>query len=147
MHKKIVSTCSPNTNMYWVCIQYIVKKFPDGLFSVPPYVGRGVKYQMQTCKITNTSFYFKDKQRLKNRVCVFERYEIQRWTFIEVYSWPWRPCLVLVDPSPKALFRCPFLPRKRKRKRARACDDLSDRGRKLYWVTRIFLHRVWTVHY
>ena len=30
MHKKIVSTCSPNNNMYSVCIQYIVKKFPDG---------------------------------------------------------------------------------------------------------------------
>ena len=27
MHKKIVSTCSHNTNMYWVCIQYIVEKF------------------------------------------------------------------------------------------------------------------------
>ena len=38
MHKKIVSTCSPNNNMYWVCIQYIVKKFPDGLFLVTPYV-------------------------------------------------------------------------------------------------------------
>ena len=32
MHKKIVSTCSPNNNSYWVCIQYIVKKIPDGLF-------------------------------------------------------------------------------------------------------------------
>ena len=41
MHKKIVSTCSPNNNMYWVCIQYIVKKYPDGLFLVTPYVGRG----------------------------------------------------------------------------------------------------------
>ena len=41
MHKKTVSTCSPNNNMYWVCIQYIVKKFPDGLFLVTPYVGRG----------------------------------------------------------------------------------------------------------
>ena len=40
MHKKIVSTCSPNNNMYWVCIQYIVKKFPDGLFLVTPYVIR-----------------------------------------------------------------------------------------------------------
>ena len=40
MHKKIVSTCSPNNNMYWVCIQYIVKKFPDGLFLVTPYVPR-----------------------------------------------------------------------------------------------------------
>ena len=38
MHKKIVSTCSPNNNMYWVCIQYIVKKFPDGLFLVTPKV-------------------------------------------------------------------------------------------------------------
>ena len=38
MHKKIVSTCSPNNNMYSVCIQYIVKKFPDGLFLVTPYV-------------------------------------------------------------------------------------------------------------
>ena len=42
MHKKIVSTCSPNNNtgMYWVCIQYIVKKFPDRLFlvHVTPYV-------------------------------------------------------------------------------------------------------------
>ena len=38
MHKKIVSTCSPNYNMYWVCIQYIVKKFPDSLFLVTPYV-------------------------------------------------------------------------------------------------------------
>ena len=27
-----------NNNMYWVCIQYIVKKFPDGLFLVTPYV-------------------------------------------------------------------------------------------------------------
>ena len=25
-------------NMYWVCIQFIVKKFPDGLFLVTPYV-------------------------------------------------------------------------------------------------------------
>ena len=40
MHKKIVSTCSPNNNMYWVCIQCIVKKFPDGLFLVNPYVLR-----------------------------------------------------------------------------------------------------------
>ena len=40
MHKKVVSTCSPNNNMYWVCIQYIVKKFPDGLFLVTPYVQR-----------------------------------------------------------------------------------------------------------
>ena len=24
--------------MYWVCIQYIVKKFPDGLFLATPYV-------------------------------------------------------------------------------------------------------------
>ena len=38
MDKKIVSTCSPNNNMYWVCIQYIVKKFPAGLFLVTPYV-------------------------------------------------------------------------------------------------------------
>ena len=30
MHKKIVSTCSPNNNIYWVGIQYVVKKFPDG---------------------------------------------------------------------------------------------------------------------
>ena len=41
MHKKIVSTCSPNNNMYWVYIQYIVKKFPDGLFLVTPYIGWG----------------------------------------------------------------------------------------------------------
>ena len=41
MHKKIVSTCSPNNNMYWVCIQYIVKKFPDRLFLVTTNVGRG----------------------------------------------------------------------------------------------------------
>ena len=40
MHKKIVSTRSPNNNMYWVCIQYIVKKFPEGLFLVTPYVWR-----------------------------------------------------------------------------------------------------------
>ena len=40
MHKQIVSTCSPNNNMYWVCIQYIVKIFPDGLFLVTPYVPR-----------------------------------------------------------------------------------------------------------
>ena len=41
MHKKIVSTCSPNNNMYWVCMQYIVKKFPDmALFLVTPYVPR-----------------------------------------------------------------------------------------------------------
>ena len=40
MHKKIVSTCSPNNNMYWVCIKYIVKKLPDGLFIVTPYVWR-----------------------------------------------------------------------------------------------------------
>ena len=26
--------------MYWVSIQYIVKKFPDGLFLVTPYVPR-----------------------------------------------------------------------------------------------------------
>ena len=38
MHKKIVSTCSPNNNMYWVFIQYIAKKFPGGLFLVIPYV-------------------------------------------------------------------------------------------------------------
>ena len=30
MQKKIISTCSPNNNMHWVCIQYIVKKFPEG---------------------------------------------------------------------------------------------------------------------
>ena len=41
MHKKIVTTCSPNNNTYWVCIQYNVKKFPDGLFLVTPYVERG----------------------------------------------------------------------------------------------------------
>ena len=40
MHKKIVSTCLPNNNMYWVWIQYIVKKFPDGLCLVIPYVQR-----------------------------------------------------------------------------------------------------------
>ena len=40
MLKKIVSTCSPNNNMYCVCIQYIVYKFPDGLFLVTPYVKR-----------------------------------------------------------------------------------------------------------
>ena len=40
MHKKIVSTCSPNNNMYWVFIQYIVKKFPDELFLATPYVPR-----------------------------------------------------------------------------------------------------------
>ena len=40
MHKKIVSTCSANNNVYWVCIQYIVTKFPDGLLLVTPYVGR-----------------------------------------------------------------------------------------------------------
>ena len=40
MHKRIVRTCSPNNNMYWVCIQYIVKKFPAGLFLVTPYVPR-----------------------------------------------------------------------------------------------------------
>ena len=33
MHKKIVSTCSPNNNMHWLCIQYIVKKIPDGYFT------------------------------------------------------------------------------------------------------------------
>ena len=33
MHKKIVSTCSPNNNMHWVCIQYIVK-IPWRLFLV-----------------------------------------------------------------------------------------------------------------
>ena len=38
MHKKIVSTCSPNNDMYWVCIQYIIKKFPDGLLLVTPYI-------------------------------------------------------------------------------------------------------------
>ena len=43
MHKKIVSTCSPDNNMYWVCIQYIVKKFPDGLFLVTPDIWRVVK--------------------------------------------------------------------------------------------------------
>ena len=32
MHKKIVSTCSPNNDRHWVCIQYIVKKFPGGYF-------------------------------------------------------------------------------------------------------------------
>ena len=32
MHKKNVSTSSPNNIMHWVCIQYIVKKFPDGYF-------------------------------------------------------------------------------------------------------------------
>ena len=40
MYKKIVSTCSPNNIMYWVCIQYIVKKFPDELFLVTTYVWR-----------------------------------------------------------------------------------------------------------
>ena len=30
MHKEIVSTYSPYNNMHWFCIQYIVKKFPDG---------------------------------------------------------------------------------------------------------------------
>ena len=40
MHKKIVIACSPNNNMYWVCIQYIVKNFPDGLFLVILYVWR-----------------------------------------------------------------------------------------------------------
>ena len=40
MHKKIVSTCSTNNNVYWVCSQYIVKKFPDWLFLVTPYVPR-----------------------------------------------------------------------------------------------------------
>ena len=33
MHKKIVSTCSPNNIMHFeFVIQYIVKKFPDGYF-------------------------------------------------------------------------------------------------------------------
>ena len=40
MYKKIVSACSPNNNMYWVNIQYIVKKLLDGLFLVTPYVWR-----------------------------------------------------------------------------------------------------------
>ena len=40
MQKKIVSTCSPNNNMYLVGIQYIVKKFPDGLFLVTSYIWR-----------------------------------------------------------------------------------------------------------
>ena len=45
MQKKIVSTCSPNNNMYWVCIQCIVKKFPDGLLLVTPYIWRIVEDQ------------------------------------------------------------------------------------------------------
>ena len=40
MHKTIVSTCSPNNYMYWVWIQYIVKKFSDGLCLATPYVQR-----------------------------------------------------------------------------------------------------------
>ena len=67
MHKKIVSTCSPNNNMYLVCIQYIVKKFPDGLFLVTPYVSIRDKqfliktmeyeYKVQNFIFSTVSFY------------------------------------------------------------------------------------------
>ena len=41
MLKKIMCTCSPNNNMHWICIQYNVKKFPEGLFLLTVYVQMG----------------------------------------------------------------------------------------------------------
>ena len=31
--KIIISTCSSNNDLYWVCIQYIFKKFPKVIFT------------------------------------------------------------------------------------------------------------------
>ena len=41
MLKKITSTCSPNNNMNWICIQYNVKKLSEGLFLLTAYVQMG----------------------------------------------------------------------------------------------------------
>ena len=41
MLKKIMSTCSPDNNMLWICIQYNVKKFPECLFLLTAYVQIG----------------------------------------------------------------------------------------------------------
>ena len=38
MHKTIVSTCSPNNNMHWVCIQLYRPEIPWRLFLLTAYV-------------------------------------------------------------------------------------------------------------
>ena len=38
MHYKILSTCSSDNNMHWVCIQYHRQEIPWRLFLLTPYV-------------------------------------------------------------------------------------------------------------
>ena len=89
MHKKIVSTCSPNNNMYWVCIQYIVKKFTGGLFLVTPYVQRNdIPYKRKFSRGSNFRYF---RERFQNaKICLREKLYFKR----KFRSWYWYDILL-----------------------------------------------------
>ena len=52
--------------LYWICIQYIVKKFPDALFLVTPYVRRGAQDSVGSCLIFHDGALYTHRQKLSN---------------------------------------------------------------------------------